>query len=106
MPRVAAAINSSAWSQGSSFIALGLSVGETIGMVIIGSVLTGTIAFVCGEPGVKYHLGFPMMSRAAFGLYGSYFVVMLKCFTNFIYFGIQAYWVRNSLSDQHVTRVH
>lgn len=25
-------------------------------------------------------------------MYGSYFVVLLKCFVNFIYFGIQAYW--------------
>jgi len=68
--------------------------------VLVGGVLAGLVAFVCGEPGVRgiipsmvtytnciqvrYHLGFPMMSRAAFGMYGSYFVIMLKIFVNFI----------------------
>ncbi|KAH6677713.1 permease for cytosine/purines, uracil, thiamine, allantoin-domain-containing protein [Halenospora varia] len=89
---IAAAVNSSAWSLGSSNLANGLTAGEAIGMVLVGSFIAGLIAFICGEPGVQYHLGFPMMSRASFGMYGSYFVVMLKCFVNFIYFGIQAYW--------------
>ncbi|KAF2400573.1 hypothetical protein EJ06DRAFT_397208 [Trichodelitschia bisporula] len=89
---VAAAVNISGWTLGSSNLANGLSAGEAIGMVFIGSVLAGLISFVSGEPGVKYHVGFPMMSRVGFGMYGSYFVIMLKCFVNFIYFGIQAYW--------------
>jgi NCS1 family nucleobase:cation symporter-1 len=103
MYRIAAAVNISAWTLGSANLANGLSPGETIGMVFIGSVLAGLISFLCGEPGVslpnstpaissnlltvlqvKYHVGFPMMSRAGFGMYGSYFVVMLKCFVNFI----------------------
>ena len=37
-------------------------------------------------------MNFPMMSRACFGMYGSYFVVIIKCFVNFIFFGIQSYW--------------
>ncbi|RDI76442.1 hypothetical protein Vi05172_g13577 [Venturia inaequalis] len=89
---IAAAVNISAWTTGSANLANGLSAGETIGMILVGSILAGMISFICGEPGVRYHVGFPMMSRAAFGMYGSYFVVMLKCFVNFIYFGIQAYW--------------
>lgn len=51
--RVAAAVNSSAWSLGSSNLANGLTAGEAIGMVFVGSVLAGLIAFVCGEPGVR-----------------------------------------------------
>ncbi|OCT44047.1 putative permease C29B12.14c [Cladophialophora carrionii] len=72
---VAAAVNTSAWTLGSSNLAAGLTAAETIGMVLVASVLTGIIAFLCGEPGIKYHVGFPMMSRAGFGI-----------------FGIQAYW--------------
>ena len=41
---------------------------------------------------VLYHLGFPMMSRSTFGMYGSYFVIMIKCFVNFIFCGVQIYW--------------
>jgi cytosine/uracil/thiamine/allantoin permease len=56
--RVAAAVNSSAWSLGSSNLANGLTAGEAIGMVFVGSVLAGLIAFVCGEPGVRSSLHF------------------------------------------------
>lgn len=51
--RVAAAVNSSAWSLGSSNLANGLTAGEAIGMVFIGSFIAGLIAFLCGEPGVS-----------------------------------------------------
>lgn len=33
-----------------------------------------------------------MMSRSTFGMYGSYFVIMIKCFVNFIFCGVQVYW--------------
>lgn len=69
---------------GSSAIAAGLSAGQAIGAMILGSVLSAVVAWGCGEFGIKYALGFPMMSRAAFGMYGSYFVVVLKCFGNII----------------------
>lgn len=44
--------------------------------------MIGFIAFLCGEPGVRYGVSFPMMSRAAFGIYGSYFVVLTKLLVN------------------------
>jgi hypothetical protein len=51
--RIAAAVNSSAWSLGSSNLANGLTAGEAVGMVLIGSFIAGLIAFICGEPGVR-----------------------------------------------------
>lgn len=32
------------------------------------------------------------MSRSTFGMYGSYFVILIKCFVNFIFCGVQIYW--------------
>jgi NCS1 family nucleobase:cation symporter-1 len=46
-------VNISAWTLGSANLANGLTAGETIGMVFIGSILAGLIAFACGEPGVS-----------------------------------------------------
>ncbi|KAK5173986.1 uncharacterized protein LTR77_001065 [Saxophila tyrrhenica] len=89
---VAAGLNTTAWALGSSNLANGLDIGGALGGIFVGGVLAGLVAFLCGEPGVRYHLGFSMMSRATFGMYGAWFVVMLKCFVNFIFFGIQAYW--------------
>ena len=69
---------------GGTAIANGLTAGEAIGSMLLGTIVCAIVAHVCGEPGIKYHLGFPMMSRATFGMYGSYFVVVIKCFTNFL----------------------
>lgn len=69
---------------GGTGIANGLSAAEAVGAMLIGSVVCALVAHLCGEPGIKYRLGFPMMSRATFGMYGSYFVVVLKSFTNFL----------------------
>lgn len=67
---IAAAVNISAWTLGSANLANGLTAGETIGMILVGAVLAGLISFISGEPGTKYHVGFPMVSRVGFGLYG------------------------------------
>jgi NCS1 family nucleobase:cation symporter-1 len=69
---------------GGTAIANGLNAGEAIGALLIGSIVCAIVAWLCGEPGLRYHLGFPMMSRATFGMYGSYFVVVIKSFTNFL----------------------
>lgn len=90
--RIAAGVNTTAWALGSSHLAAGLDAGGAIGGVLVGGIVAGIVAFLCGEPGVKYHLGFPMMSRSTFGMYGSYFVIMIKLFVNFIFCGIQSYW--------------
>ncbi|EXJ83331.1 hypothetical protein A1O1_06952 [Capronia coronata CBS 617.96] len=88
----AGAICASFWSMGGTAIANGLNAGEAIGALLIGSVICAIVAHYCGAAGLKYHLGFPMLNRAAFGLYGSYFGVFVQCFVVFIYCGIQTYW--------------
>ncbi|KAF8852002.1 hypothetical protein BDZ45DRAFT_807858 [Acephala macrosclerotiorum] len=70
----------------------GLTAGQAIGAMLVGGVICAIVTWLCGEPGIKYHLGFPMMSRATFGMYGSFFIVVLKCFTNFLYCRIQTHW--------------
>ncbi|KAH8883611.1 hypothetical protein GQ53DRAFT_846802 [Thozetella sp. PMI_491] len=84
--------NVTPWSLGSSNLANGLDAAGTIGGVFVGSLLCAIVATLSGEAGIRYHLGFPLMSRATFGMYGAYFVIMLKLFVNFIFFGIQSYW--------------
>jgi cytosine/uracil/thiamine/allantoin permease len=44
-------------------------------------------AFLNGTPGAKHHLGYGMLARAAFGLWGSYFCIMLNVFQSFVFYG-------------------
>ena len=82
--RVTGAVSASFWSKGGTFLANGLTAAESIGAVVVAVFICAIVAHACGEPGRKYHLGFPMLSRSVFGMYGSYIVVVLKCFTNCI----------------------
>ncbi|EPE04392.1 ncs1 nucleoside transporter family protein [Ophiostoma piceae UAMH 11346] len=89
---VSGAVCASFWAMGSTTISNGLAAAQAIGAMFVGSMACAIVAHLCGEPGIKYQLRFPIMSRATFGMYGSYFVVIVKCFTNPLYCGIQAYW--------------
>lgn len=44
-------------------------------------------AFLNGTPGAKHHLGYGMLARAAFGMWGSYFCIMLNVFQSFVFYG-------------------
>lgn len=49
-------------------------------------------AYLNGVPGAKHHLGYGMLARAAWGLWGSYFCVMLNVFQSFVFYGTQMYF--------------
>jgi nucleobase:cation symporter-1, NCS1 family len=73
-------------------ISIGLTAGQACGAVLVGAAFAGLLGFLAGQPGRVHHLGFMMMGRAAFGLWGSYFAIMLCVFESLIYFGIQSYY--------------
>lgn len=82
--RVSGGVCASFWAMGGTAISNGLSPGLAMGALVLASLVCAIVAYYCSKPGTKYHLGFPMMSRVTFGMYGSYFVVVLKCFTTFL----------------------
>lgn len=103
--------NISAWSIGATLLGLGLSPQHAIGVVVscilglfkrsytynghtqvVGGIITGILAVVCGWIGAKHHIGYTVSSRFSWGMYGSYFPVILRTFVGCIWFGIQAFW--------------
>lgn len=45
-----------------------------------------------GMAASRYHIGFPVLSRASFGIYGHYFVVVLRSILGIIWGGVQLYF--------------
>jgi NCS1 family nucleobase:cation symporter-1 len=43
---------------GSSYIAVGLTAGQTIGAILIGTCVSSAIAFLAARPGMDYHVGY------------------------------------------------
>lgn len=54
--------------------------------VVVGMAIACCNAFLNGTPGAKHHLGYGMLARAAFGLWGSYFCVILNVFQSFVFY--------------------
>jgi NCS1 family nucleobase:cation symporter-1 len=106
-------------------IGIGLTAGQAMGAVVsyisfwgfiaicwrwwhhqvVGMVISSCNAYLNGTPGAKHHLGYGMLARSTFGLWGSYFVVMLNVFQSFVFYGTQMYFggqafviILNSLS--------
>ena len=76
----------SSWTIGSSLIGIGLTAGQAMAAVVVGMTIASINAFLNGTPGAKHHLGYGMLARAAFGLWGSYFCVILNVFQSFVFY--------------------
>ncbi|KAH3954985.1 hypothetical protein HBI25_027920 [Parastagonospora nodorum] len=82
----------SSWTIGSSLIGIGLTAAQAMTAVTIGMLIASVTAFLNGTPGAKHHLGYGMLARSAFGLWGSYFCIMLNVFQSFVFYGTQMYF--------------
>ncbi|KAL8960260.1 MAG: hypothetical protein Q9193_003003 [Seirophora villosa] len=89
---VVAGINTTSWTVGSTLLALGLSVGQAMAMVIVGCVIIGVLAVLCGWLGSHHHVGFTVASRSAWGLRGAFWPVLNRVMTGCVWMGVQMYW--------------
>ena len=56
-------INTTPWTVGSTLLALGLSVGQAMGIVICATFVIALLAVGAGWPGSHQHIGFTVLSR-------------------------------------------
>ncbi|KAK2858514.1 hypothetical protein FQN49_004657 [Arthroderma sp. PD_2] len=92
--------NISSYMTGSSLIALGLHWWQAVIAIVIGNLLAALFVVLNSLPGAYYNLGFPVVNRYVWGLYGSQFVIWNRIFlsighdsepTNRFRYGFQAY---------------
>jgi len=89
---ITGSFNIGGWTTGSSLIALGLNVWQCMLTVIVGNILVGIFCVLSGAPGAKWHIPFPIISKAPWGLRGYLFVVVQRLFLAMIWFSTQVYW--------------
>ncbi|CAK7200852.1 hypothetical protein SEUCBS139899_003551 [Sporothrix eucalyptigena] len=77
---------------GSSLIAYGLNVWQCMITVIVGNIIVGVVCVLSGAPGAKWHLGFPVIQRSAWGTRGFIFVVVQRFFLACIWYSTQVFW--------------
>lgn len=84
--------NVSTWSIGSSLITVGASVRDALLVVFFANLLSATVMVLNGYASSRYHVGYPVLSRVSFGIYGHYFVVVLRSILGIIWGGVQMYF--------------
>ncbi|RDW77351.1 hypothetical protein BP6252_05404 [Coleophoma cylindrospora] len=85
-------VSVSTWTLGSSYIAYGLTAGETIGSILVGSCIASFVAFFAARPGMDYHVGYTIMNRPAYGLRGTYVPIIVILVGGLVFAGMQAYF--------------
>ncbi|KAI8633461.1 permease for cytosine/purines, uracil, thiamine, allantoin-domain-containing protein [Xylariaceae sp. FL1651] len=88
---IADSFNINTWMISSASIVNGLSWWQAWLSVWIGYSIAG--AFVCatGRIGATYHIGFPVVNRASFGIWGSLWPVLNRAVLAAFWYGVQAY---------------
>ncbi|ODN77201.1 hypothetical protein L202_05723 [Cryptococcus amylolentus CBS 6039] len=89
---VTGSFNIGGYTTGSSLISLGLNVWQSMLVVIIGHIINGFTCVGTGWPGGKYHIGYPILQRAAWGTRGADFVIALRIVLTFTWIAIQLWW--------------
>ncbi|KAF2122696.1 uracil permease [Lophiotrema nucula] len=89
---ITGSFNIGGWTTGSSLIALGLNAWQCMITVIIGNLLVGIFCILSGAPGAKWHIGFPIIQKACWGVHAFRFVVIQRVFLACIWFSTQVYW--------------
>ncbi|KAJ9493576.1 hypothetical protein H2202_010950 [Exophiala xenobiotica] len=88
----------STWAVGSSFIALGATLRDALLVVFFANFLSAFIIVANGRAASRYHIGYPVLARVSFGIYGQYFVVVLRSIFGIIWAGINMYFTGRFIS--------
>ncbi|KAI1657949.1 permease for cytosine/purines, uracil, thiamine, allantoin-domain-containing protein [Daldinia decipiens] len=88
---VADSFNINTWMISSSMIVGGLSWWQSWLCVWIGYAIAGCFICMTGRIGAMYHIGFPVVSRSSFGIWGCLWPVFNRAAMACIWYGVQSY---------------
>ncbi|KAK0115914.1 hypothetical protein ONS95_012956 [Cadophora gregata] len=78
------------WYAASSAQALGLSMWESVGVTFGGQFLIAIVIVLNGRAGAKYHIGFPVLNRASFGVFGAWWPTFNRAVMACVWNGVNA----------------
>jgi nucleobase:cation symporter-1, NCS1 family len=86
------AFNASQWSNGASLISVGLTWWQALIACMLANIISSTVALALGRAGARYHIGYPVLARSVFGMYGHFFFVWVRAVVAIIWYGVQTYF--------------
>ncbi|KAJ9149017.1 Uracil permease [Pleurostoma richardsiae] len=88
---IADSFNINTWMISSSMVVAGLSWWQSWLCVWIGYAIAACFVCLTGRIGATYHIGFPVVNRASFGIWGSLWPVFNRAAMACVWYGVQAY---------------
>ncbi|KAL8411426.1 hypothetical protein RB596_000900 [Gaeumannomyces avenae] len=89
---IADCFNINTWMISSSMVVGGLSWWQSWLCVWIGYTIAGGFIVLTGRIGATYHIGFPVVSRSSFGIWGSLWPVFNRAAMACVWYGVQS-WI-------------
>ncbi|UPL02805.1 hypothetical protein LCI18_013739 [Fusarium solani-melongenae] len=86
------------WTTGSAMISLGMPWYAAWLAVVVSHMIGAVLLVANGRGPAAYHIGYPVYSRASFGMWGSYFAILSRCIVAAIWFAINAFYGANFVS--------
>ncbi|GAD97363.1 hypothetical protein NECHADRAFT_54865 [Paecilomyces variotii No. 5] len=87
------------WTTGSSLLSTGLSVWETMVVLVIGQALVTCLALANGWTGAEWHIGFTVAQRMTLGIYGSYIGILIRIILSIVCWSYSFLTMKNTLSE-------
>ena len=82
-------LNISGWTTASSLLGLGLNVWQAMISVIVGYLIVACAVVGNGFVGAEWHVGFPIYNRFVWGMYGSFFPLLMRILLSLVWYGVQ-----------------
>ncbi|KAH8655434.1 NCS1 nucleoside transporter family protein [Xylariales sp. PMI_506] len=84
--------NISTYLTGSALIPLGLTWWQAFICIIFGNLLAAGFTVLNSLPGAYYHVGYPVINRAVWGMWASQFAIWNRIFLSLVWYGYTA-WI-------------
>ncbi|KIW28238.1 uncharacterized protein PV07_07917 [Cladophialophora immunda] len=92
------AFGTAGWNLAASLIATGLTWRQSFAACALGVLISGIAVVLAARCAAVYHIGYPVIARSIFGLYGSFFFVFFRATIGTIWYGINTFYGANLMS--------
>ena len=79
------------WTLGSTMVGIGLSWWQAILTIFLSQFISSIAMFFNSRCASVYHIGYPVVGRSVFGMYGAYYFVLARAALAIIWYGVQLY---------------
>ena len=79
------------WTLGSTMVGIGLNWWQSILTIFLSQTISSIAMFFNSRCASVYHIGYPVVGRSVFGMWGAYYFVGVRALLAIIWYGVQLY---------------